>query len=485
MRVKLKLSNDLPLVEPVCDLAFRLGINSGLSEEKATKLSLIVDELLTDIILFGFEPGEVQDITMTFISNPDGVEVIVREMGEPFDPNLHRYSPERAAEGNFEGAGLEVINAFSDEFLFLNRGKEGKEYRILVRTEHPIVTGLFRKEELLREPERTANYCISPIGEGDAEDISKLIYRTYRYSYPKEEMYYPEKVRGFIRSGKKFGVIVRTAEGEAVGYFAVIRMPDSNIGEIGEAVVSPGHRGRGIMKMMIDALIGMARERKLSALFGEAVTVHTISQKVNMKFGFRSTALLLGAFPPSKIVGLRESYPQRVSVVVDFLSLKPLEERTVFVPGEYRNMVRRIYRNLGTPVRMGRGKAALTDKSRLSFSVNYSQGTAVIVVKHAGEDLGERVKRKLSVLMRKGIKVIYADLPVESPRTPEACRVLRDIGFIFAGILPLFHRERDYLRVQFTRESFDFSKIEVLSDTAKSLKRFVKREYRQRELGKE
>jgi len=478
MRVKLKLSNDFLLIEPVCELAYRLGLNSGLSREKATKLSLVIDELLTDIIQFAFEPGEVQNIDVSFVVSPSNVEVIVREQGEPFEPDLHSYRREEALKGNFEGAGLKVIQSLSDEFIFLNRGKAGKEYRILMNIEHPIVTGIFEEREILKEPEKGISYCIHPIGENDAEDISKLIYRTYRYSYPKEEMYYPDKVRSFIETGKKFGVIVRTNKGEAVGYFAVIRMPDSNIGEIGEAVVSPGHRGRGIMKMMINALIGMARERNLSGLFGEAVTVHTISQKVNYKFGFKSTALLLGMFPPSKIVGLKEDYPQRVSVIIDFLNLKPEGERKIYVPEKYRKITKQIYENLGIKATFGRKrKFQYSSRSRISLNINYPQGTALLVLKSYGKDFAERIKRKAMLLKEKELKSIYIDLPIEEPFTMEASKVLMNMGFILGGVMPLFHKEKDYLRLQYPLTNFDFSEIRVFSTMAKRLKRFIKREF--------
>mgnify|MGYP006422759625 CR=1 FL=1 len=81
--------------------------------------------------------------------------------------------------------------------------------------------------------------------------------------------------------------------------FAVLQPYDADIGGVGEAVVDAGHRRRGLMKRMLEMLIREARAHGLSAVFGEAVTVHDISQRVNQHFQTESTALLLGFFQRS------------------------------------------------------------------------------------------------------------------------------------------------------------------------------------------
>jgi len=43
--------------------------------------------------------------------------------------------------------------------------------------------------------------------------------------------------------------------------------------------------------------------------------------------------------------------------------------------------------------------------------------------------------------------------------------------------MPLFHKEKDYLRLQYPLTNFDFSEIRVFSTMAKRLKRFIKREF--------
>ncbi|WP_457626860.1 GNAT family N-acetyltransferase [Persephonella sp.] len=477
MDITLKLPSQIGVIQPAVDFVYSWSLYHGLSEREASELATAFDELITDIVLFAFSEveGEFSVILRDSLSQ---LEIIVHELGEPFDPERHRYSVEKAvSEGNFDGAGFEVIRHLVDHFIFIYKGRAGKEFRIIKEIKHPHITQLFTEEQLQLEPEKAVSYQISPVTEDDAEDIARLIYRSYGYTYPKEDMYYPDRIVKALREGKKFGVIVRTDRGEAVGYFAVIMSTDSNIGEVGEVVVSPKHRGKGIMKMMMKALIDMAKARGLDGLFGEAVTVHTISQKVNAKYGFKSTALILGFFPYAEYRGF-ENKQQRISVVIDFLPLKKRDRVEAYLPARYSRILRQIYRNLGIDVKNipVRNPSPEGDKSTVSLQINYRFETAVMVVKKYGGDFSSRINKNLQALEKKGIKGVYIDLPLDEPFTKKAADILREEGFVFSGLMPLFHRGKDYLRMQKIYEELDFSYINVFSETAERIKRFIQKE---------
>jgi anti-sigma regulatory factor (Ser/Thr protein kinase)/RimJ/RimL family protein N-acetyltransferase len=477
---KIKVKSKVELIEPIVDFCYRWGINSDLSEKEASEFALALNELITDIILFAY-PEEEGEFNIEFANFRDYIKVIVSELGEPFDPNRHQYSLEKVLkEENFEGAGFKLIHNLVDDFIFLNKGKNGKEYRIIKNIKHKHITEIFKEEEIKKEEEISENvqYCINVVNEDDAEDISKLIYRVYGYTYPKEEMYFPDKVKLALKQGKKFGVIVRTNTGEAVGYFAVIMSTDSKIGEVGEAVVSPKHRGKGLMKSMLKALIDLAKSKGLLGLFGEAVTVHTISQKVNAKFGFKSTALLVGMFPSDiKYKNIAENYPQRISVVIDFLPFYKDDEKKVYLPKEYSKILKEIYQNLGYKVVNLKTKAnKLKNLSTIDINISYKFGNAVLIVREYGKDLEIQIEQKLKDLENKGIKAIFIDLPLDDQNTKNIVPTIKKYGFVFAGLMPLFHKERDYLRMQKILTEIKPELIQVYSDTAKKIKSKVFRE---------
>ena len=476
----LKVKSKVEIIEPVVDFCYRWGINSDLSQKEASEFALALNELITDIVLFAY-PEEEGEFNIEFINYRTHLKIIVSELGEPFDPNRHIYSVEKVLkEENFEGAGFRLIQNLVDDFIFLNKGKNGKEYRIIKNVKHKHITEIFEEKELKKEEEITekVEYTLTTVKEEDAEDISKLIYRVYGYTYPKEEMYFPDKVKLALKQGKKFGVIVRTNKGEAVGYFAVIMSTDSKIGEVGEAVVSPKHRGKGIMKMMLKALIDLAKSKGLLGLFGEAVTVHTISQKVNAKFGFKSTALLLGMFPSDiKYKNLAENYPQRISIVIDFLPFYTEKEKNVYLPKEYAKLLKEIYENLGFNVKNLKPKETkLEPISNIDTEISYKFGNAVIIVRKYGKDFEAQLEQKINDLKNKGIEAVFIDLPLDEPFTKSIVPVVKKFGFIFAGLMPMFHREKDYLRIQLVLTEINPKLIHVYSDMAKKIKKKVFKE---------
>lgn len=476
MDVRLNLQSTVNVIGSVSDFTYKWGLNAGLPEEDALRLTLALDELVTDIVLFAYRdtPG---DFDISFRQSTSTVEIVIHELGEPFNPDRHPYDAQAALEhGHFEGAGFELVRHMVDDFIFLNMGKGGKEFRIIkvIPSEH-IADIVIEKE--LSEPVEVAaptEYTLSPMTVDDAEDAAKLIYRTYGYTYVKEELYFPKKIETALLQGDKFGVMVRTTNREAVGYFAVLRTTDSMIGEVGEAVVSPRHRRRGIMTMMLHALIEESRRRGLYGLFGEAVTVHDISQRVNAKFNMKSTALMLAAFPTARYKDLVESYDQDMSIIMDFLPLTDVQEVTRFLPSAYKDLLTAIYRSLGITVHDQAAQGpAYALQTKLDVHISYVYRHAELVVQEYGEDIVESVLETTNGLQREDMRTVYLDLSLHDPITQLVVPKLRSYGFVFSGLLPLFHHEQDYLRLQKIFGPLDLNQLALYSDMAHEILRQI------------
>jgi anti-sigma regulatory factor (Ser/Thr protein kinase)/GNAT superfamily N-acetyltransferase len=474
----LHLPDHVSVIGPTTDYAYKWGLNVGLSDARALRLALAVDELVTDVVRFAF-PASSGTFTVTFRSDLLKAEVIIHEKGEPFDLTRHTYDPKQAIEeGRFEGAGFTVVRHCVDDFAFLNRGHEGKEFRIVQHIESEHIADYVTLEPDLPDADREdVSYTISDVQPHEAEEIAKLIYRTYGYTYVREELYYPDRIERALEQGEKSGVIVRTDQGRAVGYFAVLNISGSNIGEVAEAVVDPNHRRRGLMKRMLGALIDQANERGLSGVFGEALTVHNFSQRVNAHFGMESTAFLLGLFPPQRFRNITGDFTQPISIVIDFRPLIPYETVRAYLPAPYEDMLRRIYDALGVETLQVCHDATpadqLPDTTEMDTRIRYSFKHVTFVVETVGADLVEQVQQVLTDLKDEEINVAYVDLPIDAPSTPVATSMLRDADFVLAGLMPRFHGERDYLRLQHPMVTLNPDAIEVYSDLAVMLKDHV------------
>lgn len=479
MDARLHTSSDLKVIGSTADFAYKWGLNAGLAPENALHFKILATEIMTDIVRFAYpdEPGEVE---VEFRIHMGYLEMIFREYGEPFDLDSHHYNPAEAKQdGNYDGAGFAIMKALCDEFLFVNRGREGKEFRFVTHIDAKHITELYQQESL-KSPEHDispVNFNISPIDESDAEDIAKLIYRTYGLTYVKEDLYYPKRIQLSVKNRQKLGVMVRTWDGEPVGYFAILRTTDSKIGEIGEAAVAPKFRRRGVMKMMLSQLIQIAEQAGLLGLFGEAVAAHQISQKVNALFGFKSTAILLANFPTATFKGIEEDYPQEIPVINDFLPLQPPDDVVMFAPRVYEDILCRIFASMGYSVQVLPGAGSIRGETEFRVNVEFEYHVATVTVVRYGEDLGPQLNKVLSSMKDQHINCLYVDLPLDDSQTPQAYEVFKQKGFIFSGLMPLFHQERNFLRLQYPLKTVDLSVVELFSENSKAIMTLIEEEY--------
>ncbi|MFO7799754.1 MAG: GNAT family N-acetyltransferase, partial [Rhodohalobacter sp.] len=344
MVCRLQIPTNEQNIAPVCDFTTSWCLNHGLSKVESIRFTVAVSELVTDIILFAYPENSRENFEIEYHYSFPNLEIVVSELGEPFDPDKHTYDAKKAREeSNFEGAGLLLMKELSDEFSFINKGKEGKEFRLSKKIEIHDIDELLQQSASLREPEvdrdqqenphkNIDEFTVSRIRSADAEEIAKIFYRTYEYSYFKEDMYLPKKIEEAVLSKEKLGVIARKEDGEAIGYFGVMQKEDSDIAELGEAIVTPSYRRNGVMTSMMNHLIEILKDQGVTALFAKAVTNHLVSQKVNHKFGYETTAILLALSENIKYKGFDEDYPQPISAALEFLPLIYPKQKSVYLP---------------------------------------------------------------------------------------------------------------------------------------------------------
>jgi anti-sigma regulatory factor (Ser/Thr protein kinase)/GNAT superfamily N-acetyltransferase len=483
MEAHLYLEARLGMIGPATDFTYKWCVNIGLDSEDATRMALSVDEILTNVILHAYgKKGGYHE--MWFQYSISEIEITIQDFGEPFDPDRHPFSVEKAlSEGDFEGAGHSIVRKMTDHFLFLNRGRDGKEFRLVKNLTSSHIKELLQpghpeeeEEDLLKEEE----YRLTTVTGDDAEDISKLIYQSYDFTYTKDDLYYPKRIELAIRNEYKFGVIARSSKSRPAGYFAVIRNSDSMIGEIGEAVVSPHDRKKGLMKKMLHQLIDLSKQRGLLGLYGLALTVHTISQKVNADFGFNSCAMIIAKSPMSVYKGLREDYPQPISVILDYLPLTGIWNVPVYLPSRYEVILRKIYHQFERHPELKRipeKKMREDAETKLHLNIFYNSNSALITVQRLGRTFESSIQAMLKSIEDLSLNSIYIDLPLIYPRVDLAVEWLSENGFIFAGLMPFFHREIDHLRMQWIDVPIEFKHIETLTEVSGELKEIIRNEY--------
>jgi serine/threonine-protein kinase RsbW len=232
------------------------------------------------------------------------------------------------------------------------------------------------------------------------------------------------------------------------------------------------------MRKLLTALITDAKSRGIINLYGNAFTMHTDSQRTNLKFDFFESALQLARLPVGSVTCMLENNLKGAgNVLTYFLYLSPPELYTVYLPPHHKEILREIYKKLGIERRFeDTGMAQppeLPIESELELTLKTEHMVATISVLSQGKDLEARVRAKMVELEDKGFNSIFIDLALKDPASPASVRTLEGAGFFFSGLLPDYSNG-DVLRLQRYFTTVNYNEIECASDFATKLLEYVK-----------
>jgi GNAT superfamily N-acetyltransferase len=252
--------------------------------------------------------------------------------------------------------------------------------------------------------------------------------------------------------------------------------------EIGQAVVAPAHRGRGVLKDLMDLLMGEARRRGLAGLYTHCVTIHPFSQRALFNYGFRESAVLLGY--AHRHVRMKEfadlELPQRETVIFGYQSLDGERRRPVYPPAHHRPIISRIYQNLGLERELVLCQESHTGIERevshfeVTTRLAPAFGFGLIEVASYGPGIEQEVKNKLGDVCHEPTAVVYLNLPITEPETAVLCHRFEGLGFFFSGIQPR-PDGRDLLCLQMLNgPRVDYDLLQIHSDFGRELVAYVR-----------
>ncbi len=120
-RFSLTLRSKLCELERLCCKLQEIGARLGISPRCLFEVNLILDELFTNIISYGFvDAGEEHAVRIAFTVAGDRLVVVVRDDGIPFNP-IARRSPELPCaieDCQIGGLGIHLIKNLVDEVSY-------------------------------------------------------------------------------------------------------------------------------------------------------------------------------------------------------------------------------------------------------------------------------------------------------------------------------------------------------------------------------
>ncbi|AEB10620.1 GNAT family N-acetyltransferase [Desulfobacca acetoxidans] len=496
-RTDITLPADARILQLVHDYGYNLAVLADFPQHQAELLAQALWEACENSIQHAYddEPGI---ITVVGELTPNALILAVHDQGLPFDetlePKLHPIDTDACRHLSQHTLGLSLIHRCVDEVHWINHGPQGKELRLTkyrseccrLQPQTAAPHGPPHEPPVAQSPQ---DYTIRFVDPEDALRVAQLMYRVYGYTYPRVNIYYPDRLAHNIKCGIHVGVVAVTADGEIVGHVGLIRPELGSLAELEQLAIAPSHRGQGLFKRMDKLLQGEIQRMELVGLYAEAVTVHTISQEGSENKGLHAAGielLHLGVhFKKLEIIqhnlGYRDTKPGPVfqgetALVFYFDYLSPPKTTRLYAPDRHRQILTDIYRNLGVPVEFLKPEPA-AGNGRLSVQYRKNYGVGLIQVDRIGSDTFPKIEQACRDLCDLAESVaVFLDLPLSQGGTPDLCEAAETIGFFFSGVRPGFASDGDFLRLQYLNATLDPDRIHLISPFARKLLDYILRD---------
>jgi len=399
------------------------------------------------------------------------------DKGLPIDISFPQTAVKDIDSIDTEGLELLLIKKFSHKAAWLNHGKEGREFKLYFELPQQAIYTLPPPEE-----EEDFNVSIDDIEIRRFEKewaiaISQIIYKAYGYSYPNEDLYFPDRIISLNESGQLVSVVAYDTKRDRIaGHYALEREDLGSVAEIGQAVVSPQYRGLGLMKKIRLKTQEVGKDLGLDGIMSKPVTVHLFSQKTNEALGAVPVGMGFGVSPVKNFKKIEADTSQRGSCMYYFLPLKQ-RHRVLFVPHRHRQIIETIYTDLKLACTFAEPKEEVRENGTVksTYAPHFEVGS--IFVTQIGKDNITYIKEAFfNLLFRMKAKVLLLYITMEDQDVEALVSEVGHENFFFSGILPSFTEGKDVLVYEFLPEAIDESKVEIYSERAKALVAYISNE---------
>lgn len=115
------LRNDLNDISQLAERIEAFGEEGGLSVQHIYQLNLVLDELLTNIVSYGYDDGLPHEIRLRLRAEPGHLTAILTDDGKPFNPL--KEAPAAVLDGSVEdrpigGLGIHFMRTLMDEVTY-------------------------------------------------------------------------------------------------------------------------------------------------------------------------------------------------------------------------------------------------------------------------------------------------------------------------------------------------------------------------------
>lgn len=321
-------------------------------------------------------------------------------------------------------------------------------------------------------------YTIDYFKPSDAPGIARLFYAVYGDAYPIDTCYIPERLVEENRLGNILSTVARTASGDIISHIALYRSssPNPNLYECGLGLTLPAYRSSIAYFRANELLLKLAGTGSVDGFYAETVCNHIITQKHSKHVRAVETAVE-PALMPGETYEIEHRYEGRVGCIFYFRVDRDCR-RTLYLPLPYINELTTILDGLNLDREIltssddfNSGSGGEIDVKRFDFA-----GVARCMVLSPGEGIPTQVAALEQELQNGNYAMIQFFLDLGKPWSGGVVKQLRQCGFSFGGLLPIWFGS-DGLLMQKHFVDPDFEGMKILTDRGNRLFEIVRGEW--------
>jgi serine/threonine-protein kinase RsbW len=438
-RIRLTLPNDLAYLRVARSTVRAAARPYGYSTSELDNWEAVIEETMSNVVTFAYAAGERASFDIDCLLEPNGLTVLIRDHGKPFDPERIKPvefavdHPDRPARG----LGWHLIHRLMDVVAVESLGREGKQLSLFKAAPHRLPTRPKRKSATADPTVEASGVVCRAATTDDAIEIIRLFYDCYRYSYFNEQIYNLQGLRRMIANRDIESFVAASSGGRILAHSALIHYADRpKAVECGMAVAKPADRGHHVSERLAKLVDeGVALGGK-PVLFTGCVTVHVAAQKIAVQSGLSECGLMLGAVPSETFIALKREERNRGTILF-LASLRAARPPPALVlPPGHEDFIAGLYAQCGIPFTRGKRGSAAKGESDITTSVRPKIGAVRAVVHRIGDDLIGLIKAMMHAARRNRAEVGQLFLPLTDRALPDTVAALEPLGWFVTGILP-------------------------------------------------
>lgn len=483
--IKATIPNETVFTPMAQLLAREAAMRVGFEGSALSQIEVAVEEAVTNVQQHAYDAEENSTYDLICEMLPAALKIVIRERGIPFDPaRIPAFKGVQNLDvSSTAGMGVFFMRSLMDECSFHNLGPEGKETRLVKylagqAAAEQSAAAAHAAEAVPEVVKEKTEFQVRPMREDEAIEVSKCAFKSHGYSFFDDHIYYPERLVKLVGSGDMISFVAVTSDGVFMGHACMLfQYPEDRSAELTFAFVNPEFRGQGTLGRLVDALFAAESSRPLEGVYAYAVANHPFTQKANVRHGINDCGILLATSPASwKFKGIPGDPNQRISVVLAFRYLKAPQRLTLYPPAHHRQMVTKLYRNIGADheYAVPAHEPEPAGESEILTGTNPSEGCAEIFVRRCGKDILREIHRLLRGFCLQKYAAINLFLDLGAPTTYSLTAEFEKFGFFFAGILPCARIGDAFILQYLNNVDLDYAKITAYSDTAKEMLAYIR-----------